>query len=111
MAIERCGQNAEGAGDDRAFDCGDNQGANGSEGEYVVGEGNRHEDRGENKAEEPSRQNPAPPPRPDAVADVMNHGGKVALLGPEVAFRAQPHGTFKLLFNALYYGSAQETRF
>jgi hypothetical protein len=24
-----------------------------------------------------------------------------------VAFRAQPHATFKLLFNGLYYGSAQ----
>jgi hypothetical protein len=33
--------------------------------------------------------------------------GKVILLGPEVAFRAQPHATFKLLFNGLYYGSAQ----
>jgi hypothetical protein len=27
--------------------------------------------------------------------------GSVVLYGPEVAFRAQPHGTFKLLFNAL----------
>ena len=25
----------------------------------------------------------------------------------EVAFRAQPHATFKLLFNALYHGDAQ----
>jgi len=33
--------------------------------------------------------------------------GKVVLLGPEVAFRAQPHATYKLLFNALYYGSAK----
>jgi hypothetical protein len=33
--------------------------------------------------------------------------GKVVLLGPEVAFRAQPHATFKLLFNSLYYGSAK----
>jgi hypothetical protein len=46
-----------------------------------------------------------------AVVDAAIGNGKVALLGPEVAFRAQPHGTFKLLFNALYYGSAQETRF
>ena len=32
--------------------------------------------------------------------------GRVVLLGPEVTFRAQPHGTFKFLFNGLYYGSA-----
>jgi hypothetical protein len=33
--------------------------------------------------------------------------GKVVLLGPEVNFRDQPHGTFKLLFNSLYAGSAK----
>jgi zinc carboxypeptidase len=33
--------------------------------------------------------------------------GKVFLLGPEVNFRDQPHGTFKLLFNGLYSGSAK----
>jgi len=26
------------------------------------------------------------------------------MFGPEIAFRAQPHGTFKLLFNGLLYG-------
>ena len=26
--------------------------------------------------------------------------------GPEVMFRGQPHGTFKLVFNAIYAGSA-----
>ena len=45
-----------------------------------------------------------------AVAEASVGKGKVALLGPEVAFRAQPHGTFKLLFNALYYGNAEEGR-
>jgi len=45
-----------------------------------------------------------------AVVEASVGKGKVALLGPEVAFRAQPHGTFKLLFNALYYGNAQEGR-
>jgi len=37
-----------------------------------------------------------------AVAEVKVGTGRVVLLGPEVAFRGQPHGTFKLLFNALY---------
>ena len=42
-----------------------------------------------------------------AVAEATVGEGKVVLLGPEVAFRSQPHGTFKLLFNGLYYGSTQ----
>jgi hypothetical protein len=33
--------------------------------------------------------------------------GKVFLIGPEITFRAQPHGTFKFLFNAIYYGTSQ----
>jgi hypothetical protein len=41
------------------------------------------------------------------VSEASVGEGKVVLLGPEVAFRAQPHGTFKLLFNGLYYGSAR----
>ncbi|OLD18424.1 MAG: peptidase [Acidobacteria bacterium 13_1_40CM_3_65_5] len=32
--------------------------------------------------------------------------GHVVLFGNEVLWRAQPHGTFKLLFNAIYYGGA-----
>jgi hypothetical protein len=28
--------------------------------------------------------------------------GKLYLLGPEVLFRAQPHGTFRFVFNGLY---------
>ncbi len=36
--------------------------------------------------------------------------GKLMLFGPEVSFRAQPHGTFKLLFNGIYYGQAETTR-
>ena len=31
--------------------------------------------------------------------------GKVFLFGPEITFRAQPHGTFKFLFNGIYYGT------
>lgn len=32
--------------------------------------------------------------------------GKVFMLGPEITFRAQPHGTFKFLFNGIYYGTS-----
>jgi hypothetical protein len=42
-----------------------------------------------------------------AVAEASVGEGKVMMLGPEVAFRGQPHATFKLLFNGLYYGSAK----
>ncbi|MCX6552968.1 MAG: M14 family metallopeptidase [Acidobacteria bacterium] len=42
-----------------------------------------------------------------AVADVSYGKGKVFLLAPEVTFRAQPHATFKFLFNGIYYGSAK----
>ncbi|HEX3745466.1 MAG TPA: M14 metallopeptidase family protein [Bryobacteraceae bacterium] len=41
-----------------------------------------------------------------AVAESTVGEGKVVLLGPEVNFRDQPHATYKLLFNSLYYGSA-----
>jgi len=41
-----------------------------------------------------------------AVADATVGKGKLFLFGPEIAFRAQPHGTFKLLFNGIYYGPA-----
>ena len=33
--------------------------------------------------------------------------GRVFLIGPEITFRAQPHGTFKLLFNSIFYGTSQ----
>jgi hypothetical protein len=32
--------------------------------------------------------------------------GKLFLFGPEITFRYQPHGTFKFLFNGIYYGTA-----
>ncbi len=41
-----------------------------------------------------------------AIAESSLGSGKVFLLGPEVAFRGQPHATFKFLFNALDYGPA-----
>ncbi|MDQ2987129.1 MAG: hypothetical protein M3R13_10495 [Armatimonadota bacterium] len=33
--------------------------------------------------------------------------GRLLVYGPEITFRAQPHGTFKLLFNALYTASSR----
>jgi hypothetical protein len=35
------------------------------------------------------------------VVDATVGKGKVFLFGPEITFRAQPHGTFKFLFNGL----------
>jgi hypothetical protein len=31
--------------------------------------------------------------------------GRLFLFSPEITFRAQPHGTFKFLFNGIYYGA------
>jgi len=45
-----------------------------------------------------------------AVADVSVGSGRLILLGPLVAFRAHPHGTFKLLFNSLHYAKAETAR-
>jgi hypothetical protein len=42
-----------------------------------------------------------------AVAAASLGAGKVFLLGPEVAFRGQPHATFKFLFNSIYLGGAK----
>jgi hypothetical protein len=37
-----------------------------------------------------------------AVVEAKVGKGSLALFGPEIAFRAQPHGTFKLLFNGIF---------
>jgi hypothetical protein len=42
-----------------------------------------------------------------AIAEADVGEGKLFLLGPEVTFRAQPHGTFKFLFNAIDYGTSK----
>ena len=43
-----------------------------------------------------------------AVAEASVGKGKLYLFGPEITFRAQPHGTFKFLFNGIYAGSAAD---
>jgi hypothetical protein len=35
--------------------------------------------------------------------------GKLYLFGPEILFRGQPHGTFKLLFNGIFAGQVDRT--
>jgi hypothetical protein len=44
-----------------------------------------------------------------AVAEAPMGEGKLYLLGVEAAFRGQPHGTYKLLFNSLYAGPGKAT--
>ncbi len=41
-----------------------------------------------------------------AAVEAQLGKGKVFLFGPEITFRAQPHGTFKFLFNSIYYGTS-----
>jgi hypothetical protein len=42
-----------------------------------------------------------------AIVEATLGKGRVFLYGPEITFRAQPHGTFKFLFNGIFYGTAQ----
>ncbi|WP_201791930.1 M14 family metallopeptidase [Sphingopyxis witflariensis] len=45
-----------------------------------------------------------------AIVEVDRGKGRVVLFGPEVALRAQTHGAFKLLFNAIYLGAGHDGR-
>ncbi|MDR1779107.1 MAG: hypothetical protein LBR50_00055 [Tannerella sp.] len=45
-----------------------------------------------------------------AIVEATVGKGKVLLFGPEITFRAQPHGTFKFLFNGIYYAGAAEVK-
>jgi hypothetical protein len=42
-----------------------------------------------------------------AIAEAKVGLGQLFLFGPEVLFRAQPHGTFKFIFNGIFLGGAQ----
>jgi hypothetical protein len=43
-----------------------------------------------------------------AIAEAEFGKGKIILYGPQVLFRAQPHGTFKLLFNAIVQAGTKD---
>jgi zinc carboxypeptidase len=45
-----------------------------------------------------------------AAAEARVGRGMLYLFGPEITFRAQPHGTFRFLFNALYQSVAEPAR-
>jgi hypothetical protein len=45
-----------------------------------------------------------------AVVEANVGKGKLFMFGPEITFRAQPHGTFKFLFNGIYYGRAESVK-
>jgi hypothetical protein len=42
-----------------------------------------------------------------AVVDAALGKGRVLVFGPEILYRAQPHGTFKFLFNGIFYSKAE----
>jgi len=42
-----------------------------------------------------------------AVIEAKQGEGRIFVLGPEVTFRGEPDGTYKLLFNGLFYGAAK----
>jgi hypothetical protein len=43
-----------------------------------------------------------------AVAEARVGKGTLVLFGPEILFRAQPHGTFKFLFNGIVQSCVRE---
>jgi hypothetical protein len=43
-----------------------------------------------------------------AITEAPVGKGTVVLYGPQVLFRAQPHGTFKLFFNGIVQAGAQD---
>ncbi|RKY89232.1 peptidase M14 family protein [candidate division KSB1 bacterium] len=46
-----------------------------------------------------------------ALIEAKFGNGKIIMFGFRVQHRAQTHGTFKLLFNSIYYGTAKEVEF
>ena len=48
--------------------------------------------------------------RQSALVEVPFENGKLILIGFPAQYRAQTHGTFRYLFNAIHYGSAAKTQ-
>jgi hypothetical protein len=45
-----------------------------------------------------------------AVVEAPIGKGRIFLFGPEITFRAQPHASFKFLFNSIYYAGATSVK-
>ena len=45
-----------------------------------------------------------------AMAEAAVGRGTLYLFGPDILHRSQPHGTYKLLFNAIYLATVEETQ-
>ncbi|MDR1225134.1 MAG: hypothetical protein LBL07_19975, partial [Tannerella sp.] len=45
-----------------------------------------------------------------AVVEAPVGKGRIFLFGPEITFRAQPHASFKFLFNSIYYAGATNVK-
>ncbi|HMC11992.1 MAG TPA: hypothetical protein VKH44_11905, partial [Pirellulaceae bacterium] len=43
-----------------------------------------------------------------AIAEAKVGSGRLVMFGPQILFRAQPHGTFKFLFNAIVQAGVEE---
>ena len=43
-----------------------------------------------------------------AIAEAKVGSGRLVLFGPQIVFRAQPHGTFKFLFNGIVQAGMEE---
>jgi hypothetical protein len=43
-----------------------------------------------------------------AIIDARVGKGRLALFGPQVLFRGQPHGTFKFVFNGIVQSALDE---
>src|SRR5439155_8925362 len=45
-----------------------------------------------------------------AIAEAQVGSGRLVMFGPQITFRAQPHGTFKFLFNDIVQASVKPKR-